>query len=117
MKLLINNYLLILVAGLFSIAFVGCKTDKESESPILDNNQIARIDSTGNTSRGISTYGELSWNEILMMDSLEKRQFYLNLTDSLPDLWTTMDVDATTYNIEDAIPLLPADEMIHLHYI
>jgi len=116
MKLLINNNLLILVAGLISIAFVGCKTDKESESPTSDNNKIARVDNTGNTSRGFSAYGELSWKEIMKMDSLEKRQFYLNLTDSLPDLWTTMDVDATTYTIEDAIPLLPADEMIHLHY-
>ena len=116
MKLLINNYLLILVAGLFSIAFVGCKTDKENEPPTLDNNKIVRVDSTGNSSRGFSTYGELSWKEIMMMDSLEKRQFYLNLTDSLPDLLTTMDVDATTCTIEDTIPLLPDDEMIHLHY-
>ena len=60
--------------------------------------------------------GELSWNEIMMMNSGEKRDFYLALTDSLPNLWETRDVDATSYVVEDSIPSMPADQMIHLHY-
>ena len=50
------------------------------------------------------------------MDSLERRKFYLSLTDSITDLWRIKEVDATSYAVEDSIPSLPADEVIHLHY-
>ena len=111
-----RKWSIITMAGFFSVVFVGCKTDKENESPDLDNYMIAHVDSMGNASQGFSTYGELSWKEIMKMDSLGKKQFYLSLTDSLPDLWKTMEVDATTYTVEDTLPSFPVDEVIHLHY-
>lgn len=58
----------------------------------------------------------LSWNEIANMDSIEKRKFYISLTDSVPDLWKTRDVDALSYAEEDTIPTLPDSLTIHLHY-
>ena len=61
-------------------------------------------------------YKELSWGDIMMMNSGEKRDFYLALTDSLPDLWETRDVDALSYAEEDSIPILPDSTTISLHY-
>ena len=62
------------------------------------------------------TYGELSWYDIMMMDSIEKRRFYLALTDSLPDLWTIKEINKTSYAIEDSIPSLPENDIIHMIY-
>lgn len=59
---------------------------------------------------------ELSWSQIESMGALEKRNFYMCLTDSLPDLWGKMNVDATTYAVNETIPILPTSDMIHLHY-
>ena len=50
------------------------------------------------------------------MDSIEKRRFYLALTDSLPDLWVVRDIDETSYVGEDSIPSLPENDIIHLIY-
>lgn len=65
---------------------------------------------------GSFSYSDLSWNDIMKMDSIEKKQFYLSLTDSLPDLWKTRDVDEVSYVVEDTIPSLPIEQLIHLHY-
>ena len=59
---------------------------------------------------------ELSWGDIIMMDSVEKRGFYLALTDSLPNIWETRDVDALSYAEEDSIPTLPDSMIISLRY-
>lgn len=59
---------------------------------------------------------ELSWKEIAGMDSINRKKFYLSLTDSIPDLWKIKDVDALSYAEDDTIPTLPANEVIHLHY-
>lgn len=58
----------------------------------------------------------LSWNEIAKMDSIEKRKFYMSLTDSVPDLWKKRDVYALSYAEEDSIPILPDSMTISLHY-
>ena len=62
------------------------------------------------------SYGELSLCDIVNMDSIEKRRFYLALTDSLPDLWVVRDIDETSYVGEDSIPSLPENDIIHLIY-
>ena len=62
------------------------------------------------------SYRDLSWNEIMKMDSIEKRVFYLSLTDSLPDLWKTRNVNEVSYAVEDTIPSLPIEQLIHLQY-
>ena len=59
---------------------------------------------------------ELSWGDIMMMDSVEKRGFYLALTDSLSNIWETRDVDALSYAEEDSIPTLPDSMIISLRY-
>ena len=59
---------------------------------------------------------ELTFDELVKMDTHEKIRFYGSLIDSLPDIWQTMNVDATSYAEEDTIPLLPAKEVIHLIY-
>jgi len=50
------------------------------------------------------------------MNSGEKRDFYLALTDSLPDLWESKDVDALSYAEEDSIPMFPDSLIISLRY-
>lgn len=48
--------------------------------------------------------------------TLREDDFYLSLTDSISDLWKIKDVDALSYAVEDTFPLLPEDEIIHMHY-
>ena len=71
---------------------------------------------TGYIEAGYYSSNGLSYNEIIKMDVLEKTSFYLSLTDSLPDLWKTRDVDETSNAIEDSIPSLPDDQVIYLLY-
>lgn len=59
---------------------------------------------------------ELTFEELMKMDAHEKIRFYSSLIDSLPDIWQTMNVDATCYAEEDSIPSLPEEEIIHLTY-
>jgi hypothetical protein len=71
---------------------------------------------TGYIEAGYYSSNGLSYNEIIKMDVLEKTSLYLSLTDSLPDLWKTRDVDETSNAIEDSIPSLPDDQVIYLLY-
>ena len=50
------------------------------------------------------------------MSSMEKVTFYQQLVDSLPYIWTTVDVDATNYLEENSIPSLSSEDMIHIIY-
>lgn len=59
---------------------------------------------------------ELTWKEIAAMDSIQKRKFYLSLTNNLPPVWSEINVHRTSGAIEDTIPSLPANEIIYLHY-
>ena len=59
---------------------------------------------------------ELTWKEIAAMDPIQKRKFYLSLTNNLPPVWSEVNVHRTSGAIEDTIPSLPANEIIYLHY-
>ena len=74
---------------------------------------------TVNTEYVSSSYSgkeELAWKEIAAMNSIQKRKFYLSLTNNLPPVWSEINVHRTSGAIEDTIPSLSANEIIYLHY-
>ena len=64
----------------------------------------------------VASFDNLSLKEIMMMDSVEKKKYYLALTDSLPDLWDKKSVDATTRTLDIPIPSISADSIIFIEY-
>ena len=100
-----------------NLVFSGCtSTGHNAESKSLEKDSVASTPGSEHIRDFFSKDGELTWNEIANMDSLERRRFYLSLTDSITDLWRIKEVDATSYAVEDSVPSLPADQVIYLHY-
>lgn len=97
------------------IGTTGCANRKSFDS-IIGIDSIESIPDTDYVSGGYATFGEISWNDIMTMDSIEKRAFYLSLTDSLPNLWKTRDVDVMSYAVEDTIPSLTSNDVVYLCY-
>ena len=110
-----------IIIAVCGFAFLTACGDKGNNSK-PSSNQIVEKDTAVHKTDSIyiktcfSEFGQLTWNEITNMDSMERRNFYFSLVDSVPDLWLIKDVDATSYAVEDSIPALPSDEVIQLHY-
>lgn len=94
---------------------VGSSCKGKKGYSITSSKETIDVD-TSYIDTGSFSYGDLSWNDIMKMDSIEKKQFYHSLTNSLPDLWKTRDVDRVSYAVEDTIPSLPIEKLIHLYY-
>lgn len=107
-----------IIGAIFVILTItNCKSNQNKvDSKIVSQETIAQDADTGYVSSYFAYVEELTWKEINAMDALEKRQFYFSLTDSLPDIWRTRDVDALSYAVEDSIPSLPKDDVVCLHY-
>ena len=101
----------------FSLSITGCTSNGQSKAEQSSVEDSVAITADSTLVRDFfSADGELTWKEISKMEHFEKRRFYLSLTDSMSDLWMFKDVDALSYAIVDSTPLLPEDEIIHLHY-
>ena len=94
----------------------GCTNGHNAQLNNPESDSVALTPDSEQIRNFFSKDGELTWDEIANMDSLERRRFYLSLTDSITDLWRIKEVDATSYAVEDSVPSLPADEVIHLYY-
>ena len=106
-----------MMVGMISNMFICCSTGSNKiDDPDTDNDLAVHDDDADYASSGFSTFGELSWNDIMQMDSIDKREFYSSLTDSLPNLWETRNMDSTNYIEEDTIPTLHIDYTIYLYY-
>lgn len=100
---------------LVAVVSVSCKSNSTDVSP-SENDSIVDNPDTGYVSPTHVFSNVLSLEEFEAMDSLEKISYYYSLTDSIPDVWKTRDINATSYAEEVAIPTLPTDEVIYLHY-
>lgn len=114
MKMNMNSLIFIMA---LSVAIAGCSSMGQSQtSQRTEKDSVALPDDSEPIRESFSKYGELTWNEIYGMDYVERRRFYLSLTDSISDLWKIKDVDALSYAVEETFPHLPEDEIIPMHY-
>ena len=114
MKNIITIVILILLFGWLTGTNFRSSSKESKGNAGIDS--IENISDTDRASGGFATFGDISWKDIMKMDSSGKRAFYLSLTDSLPDLWMTRDVDAMSEAIEDSLPSFASNDVIYLYY-
>lgn len=100
-----------------SVAIAGCSFKGQGKASQCEEIDTIAVSDKSEPVRTISfNDGELTWDEISGMEYLERRRFYLSLTDSISDLWKIKDVDALSYAVEETLPHLSEDEIVYLHY-
>lgn len=114
MKKYITIVILILLFG-WLIGNTSCSNPKEKNRS-AGINSVEHISDTDRASGSFATSDDISWNDIMRMDSAGKRTFYLSLIDSLPDLWMTRDVYAMSGAVEDSIPSFASNGVVYLYY-
>lgn len=100
-----------------SVVITGCSLIGQSKkSQSAETDSVTLPDDSVPVRDFFYKNGELTWDEISGMEYIERRRFYLSLTDSISDLWKIKDVDALSYAVDDTFPDLPEYKIIHLHY-
>ena len=106
-----NSIKYIIILAVVLAIMNSCKRTANQE---IVQNTVSNNSAETHMDNSIPT--ELTFEELIKMDAREKIRFYGSLIDSLPDIWQTMNVDATSYAEEDSIPSLPEEKVIHLTY-